>query len=656
MAAVARGCAWVGETSDLLTLPSFLRSACLPPPITGSYATDDGDREFLDDPEKLKYIRQLILAILEARKVAASYNLVILILILAVTALHWRQKRNDLWKWKRWCTQCQPTSADAEEPASSSSSSTIQGTLTPPNATKSLDMERLPLLEGKPTLRAARSRVASAISAWLARQPPPLPLVNRTLPSNGTSVFVTAWVALNVFFHFFRLPMHWDFFFVFADRAGLVFVVNLPLLYLLSAKNQPLRWLTGYSYEAANIFHRRVGELMCLEALIHFSSMVVWQYVIAADWIKALTTPRGYWGHPVILFGMGAFASYELLYFTSLGSFRQRWYELFLATHAFLQAAALAFLYLHFPTSRPYVLLSSSIFLVDRFVWRFWLKRSSVTADLRILEDGETFLVSADWNIPSLPETRSRWWSPSFLQRQSVIYGWKPTDHVFLTIPSLGRSFDLQTHPFTIASAAPELTTTPAHAWLSLLVRAHNGFTAELLRYAETQPRVPIILDGPYGSTHALDMLRASGCAILVAGGSGIAVTFPLAWALLHSSDSQNEEFGAGDIEMGVHRQQVRMLWVTHSRSHQTWIPEQQLDELVALGLDLVVPQPTAEAGRPDVSGLVSGWIEDGAADGHEVSVVVSGPDGLNRSVRNVCADAIAAGSEVRVAVEKFGW
>ncbi|KAK4454728.1 hypothetical protein QBC34DRAFT_392452 [Podospora aff. communis PSN243] len=661
----AQGCAWVGETlrADILALPSFLRSACATADTTGDISAKDEDRGIPLDPEKLKYIRGLIAAILEARKIAASYNPVVIVLILVIASLHWRRRQNDLSRWRKRL-ETAPTNADAEGPASSSSSSTIQGTLTPPDAAKPLDMERLPLLERKPARMGARSRFSSAISSWLVHQPPPLPLINRSLPSNGTSLFITCWLALNVFFHLYRLPLRWDYFFVFADRAGLIFVVNLPLLYLLAAKNQPLRRLTGYSYEALNIFHRRIGELMCLEAVIHFSSMVAWQYAIAPDWIKELTAPGEYWTHPIVLFGIGAFVSYELLYFTSLGSFRQRWYELFLASHAFLQAAALFFLYFHYPTSRLFVFLSLLIFLVDRFMWRFWLRRSRITTDLHVLEDGETFLVSADWNIPPLPSTRP-WWKPSFLQRQSVVYGWEPTDHVFLTVPALGRSFDLQAHPFTIASAAPGILTkgadsqTPTHAWLSLLVRAHDGFTVELLRYAKTHERVPAVLDGPYGSSHALEMLRASGCVILVAGGSGIAVTFPLVWALLHDGEGRTTEavsVDSGETKEAGHQQQVRMLWVTHSRSHQSWIPEQQLDELVARGLDLVIPEPTDEAGRPDVTGLVSGWIEDSSADGQAVGVVVSGPDGLNRSVRNVCAKAISAGADVRVAVEKFGW
>ncbi|KAJ8108655.1 hypothetical protein ONZ43_g6359 [Nemania bipapillata] len=183
-------------------------------------------------------------------------------------------------------------------------------------------------------------------------QPPPIPFINRTLPSNGTSLFVIGYFGLNVFIHLFKLPFESRHFFVFADRAGYAFVVNLPLLYLLAAKNQPLKLLTGRSYEALNIYHRRVGEVMCFEALVHFAAMVFWRLFLEPEWL-ATESLWHYFTHPLILLGIGAFISYELLYFTSLGSFRQRWYELFLASHVLLQIAALAFLWLHFHTSRP---------------------------------------------------------------------------------------------------------------------------------------------------------------------------------------------------------------------------------------------------------------------------------------------------------------
>ena len=672
MAGSREMCAWMHQTLPD-ALPRFLRAICSPA-AGARFSTTDEQNGLPDglgdlDPEKLEYLRQLILALYEARAVVSCYNILIPISILVFTFLRWQQVRSSRRRWERRINTLSPRGSPVDEASrtvSSSSSSTIQGTATPPDLAKQVsdDMERLPLIPRART-RKSPGAISRAISSWLARQPPPLPIINRTLPSNATSLFVASWVLLNVFFHLYRLPMRWDFFFIFADRAGLIFVVNLPLLYLLSAKNQPLRQLTGYSYEALNIFHRRVGEFMCFEAAVHFVSMVYYQFFLMEEWLKASITPREYWTHPIILFGLGTFVSYEMLFFTSLGSFRQRWYELFLATHVFLQLAAFVFLFFHYPTSRGYVVLALVIFLVDRLVWRFSLKQAEVVADISVLEDGETFLVSADWDIPSQKKKRSHWWWPWDLHDHSILQGWEPTDHIFLTVPALGHSFNLQAHPFTIASAAPGVSpgsdTDPVHAWFSLLVRAYDGFTHELLRYAQTHSRVPIILDGPYGSSHALEMLRASGCAILFAGGSGIAVTFPLVWALLHDNGSrrQDRQTGAKDSSHGKPHgssQTVHMLWVTHSRSHQNWIPEQQLDSLVSKGLNLVITEPTAEAGRPDVAMYVRGWIDDAAAEGRESDVVVSGPDGLNRAVRNACADALGDGLNVNVAVEKFGW
>lgn len=663
-----------------------MERALCPPAAGSNFASREFEDQFDLTPDQLRYLRELIAALYEGRAVVACYNLVIVGVVLVLAFLHWRETESDRRKWSQ-ISQLTAGGTTSPSTASYSSSSTPPGTVTPSGALKDgddlADIERLPLLRNRGFFNyKRRPKLARSISAWLAYQPAPLPIVNRALPSNGTSLFILVWLGISLFFHLYRLPMRWDFFFIFADRSGFHFIVNLPLLYLLGAKNQPLRLLTGYSYEALNIFHRRVGELMCLEAAVHFVSMVTYQFFIAEEWLLATHGVWEYFTHPLIVAGVGALVSYELLFFTSLGSFRQRWYELFLLSHVFLQAAALVFLWFHYYTSRPYVTIALVIFLIDRLIWRFGLKRATITADLTIL-DKETYLVSADWDISS-PESSEK---IGFLNRHSILQGWEPTDHVFLTVPALGRSHALQSHPFTIASAAPgrrhgaesendaeSPEQISKHAWFSLLIRAHDGFTADLLRYAQSHSRVSVQLDGPYGSPHALSMLRASSCAILVAGGSGIAVTFPLAWALLHEEDGfcQVEEEGEdGNMHTGRdqagsrrrrrnRRRKVHLLWVTHSRCHQDWIPREQLDELVALGLELVVAEPTAEKGRPDVGGIVGGWLE-GAADGlggvrEDTSVIVSGPDGLNRAVRNLCADAIGEGNEVRIAVEKFGW
>ena len=640
-------------------------------------------------PDQVEYLNELIRVLLDGRDIVAAYNYVMLALLAVFTALHlwekrrcrkqWQQKRRQEATRRRTQVDAQGASDDGSTEASSLSSSPPSVT-TPSGAMKDahVDLESLPLIgqHETSTTPGAYTRARRRLSYWLEYQPRPLPIVNRVLPSNATSLFVLFWLGLNIFFHLYQLPvLQLEYFFCFADRSGYVFIVNLPLLYLLAAKNQPIKLLTGRSYEALNIFHRRVGEFMCFLGVIHFIGMVIWQFCLEPDWLTGDMTAKAYFTHPLIVEGIVTLLSYELLFFTSLGSFRQRWYELFLASHVILQVVALIFLYLHFWTARPYVLASLVIFLADRAIWRLGLKSATFTTDLTVLPDGETIIMSANWDRAS---SKSSWFP---WPRQSIRHGWKPTDHVFLTVPALGRTHALQAHPFTIASAAPSARkpasdggAQPTHCWLSLLIRAHNGFTSDLLCYAHRHQQVSVRLDGPYGSTHALDMLRAADNAVLVAGGSGIAVTFPLVWALLmddpvqdvaeddHEDDDDDNDAhdvakrGLVGSRRAIARPKVHLLWVIHSEEHRLWVPQAMQDELVAAGLDLVIPPPTAVAGRPDVAGMVDGWIEEASVDRGETAVVVSGPDGLNRMVRNVSTEAIGRGADVRIAVEKFGW
>ncbi|KAI0377139.1 ferric reductase like transmembrane component-domain-containing protein [Hypomontagnella monticulosa] len=613
-------------------------------------SSDNPVREIPTDPESLEYLRKLIAYILDGRDIIATYNIVLLVILVLFSLSHLRENRRERSRWRRIEQDSITTPKRLGKPtddsettieAESSSSSTLEGSVSSQMTLKAIDVdvdvERQPLLgtrRWKSPIKNSKVRSVRVLNSLLTYQPRPIPIINRALPSNGTSLFVLAFIGLNIFYHFLLLPFEWNHFFVFADRAGIICMVNLPLLYLLAAKNQPLKLLTGHSYEALNIFHRRVGELMCFEALVHFAGMLLWRLWISPEWLRS-SSFYNYMTHPLILWGIGAFLSYEILFFTSLGSFRQRWYELFLATHVILQVAALVFLWYHFFTSRPYVFAALGIFLADRLIWRLWMKCAYFTADLNVLEDDQTLMLSIDWDIPT---SKSRGCiSPS---QKSIRHGWKPADHVFISIPALGRSHSLQAHPFTIASAAPveEPGHSPTHAWLGLLIRVQSGFTSSLLDYARLNSRVAVRLDGPYGSQDPLNMLRSCENAVLIAGGSGIAVVFPLAWDLVTTHRG---------------KRQVHLIWVTHSRNQHSWIPEERIAELRDHGVHVTIPEPTSEAGRPDIPGYVANLAD--TSEGR-VGFVVSGPDGLNRTARNACAEAVKLGADIQLRVEKFGW
>ncbi|KAF2997682.1 hypothetical protein E8E13_006179 [Curvularia kusanoi] len=595
-----------------------------------------------EDPGKDPRFRKLVEAILYGRRFLKTYNLVLLAVLLVFTAWHWgetlllrrRQKRRIGLASKR----------NDEADVWSSSSSTIEGNATPPLSVKKTGhaVEESPLLGGR--LRARRNSLWTPyykLRAVLQYQPPPIPFINKTMPANGVSLLVLAWVGLIVFYNFYRMPFEFMYLFVFADRCGIIFIANLPLLYLLAAKNQPIKFLTGYSYESLNVFHRRVGEVMCFQALLHFLGMIAVWFVM----LRRLGVPLF---SRIIVLGLGAFIAYELIYLTSLGSFRQRWYEIFLALHIVLQVAGLAFLWFHHHTSRPYVGISLAMFLIDRLVYRLWLKSSTHEATLTVLEDDETYLVSANWDVNSR--------SPALrLLSCNMKHGWSPNEHVFVSVPALSRRHALQSHPFSVFSAAPNAhhitqDDQGKHAWFTLLIRAQaeSGFTKQLLSYARTHSQTRIRLDGPYGSPHALDLLRACSTAVLIAGGSGIAVAYPLLYALLAPSPHDPES------ALAKSGRKVKLLWITHAPAQRLWIPENKLKELQEWGLDVLMPPPTATAGRPDVRRVLSEWVD--AEEEGKVGVVVSGPEGLVRDVRNTCARKIGQGSDVAVAVEKFGW
>lgn len=471
-------------------------------------------------------------------------------------------------------------------------------------------------------------------------QPAPVPILNRILPENETTTWILFLLGVNMFYILYHVDYSTSSFIeIISDRSGLMFVANLPWLYLLAAKNQPLKALTGHSYENLNLLHRRQGELMCVLAAMHFSGMLLawWNFLrpLHVTLYRFLTIHY-------IFFGDFAFVAYELLYFLSLSSFREWWYEMFLSSHVFLQATGLVLLYLHHWRGRPYVLASLAIFILDRLVWRLGIKTKSFSADLEVMEDGETVKVSADWPVVSRTKNFWRSW-----MGWNMSYGWETSQHVFLTVPGISERHVLQFHPMTIASAAPE--SGQEHAWFNLIIRAKGGFSRDLLHHAQEQSSAQIRLDGPYGSLHALEMLHASDVSIIVAGGSGIAVAYPMLWSLLHSESHQ--------------KQQISLIWVIQEASHIEWLGEERLDELKGLGLHLVIPPASRAHGRPDVAALfcdsVHALAERAESVGLEpnIGVVVSGPDGLNRSVRNTCSHLVRdEGIDIEVAVEKFGW
>ena len=345
---------------------------------------------------------------------------------------------------------------------------------------------------------------------------------------------------------------------------------------------------------------------------------------------------------------MLAFAAYETIYFTSLGSFRQRWYELFLGVHVVLQTAALILVFFHHHGSRPYVAIALFVFLLDRLVYRMTLKSHTTRASLEVMEDRSTVLVRALSPLQTADGLKG------LLQRPGVVGGWKATEHVFISIPSLARKHWLQAHPFTIASRAPSESQPDAR--LELIIRAQDGFSNDILQYAKSHTHTTVRLDGPYGSQSAFRMLRDSDLAVVISGGSGIAVGRPLVWSVLDSRRKIHIEAPTEASKL----KKILLIWVVRHQSHRSWISQDEIQNLRQSGVDVVIPPSTEVHGHPNVQECVTSWIRAHSAgiipSPQEIGIVCSGPDGMNRSVRNLASALISKGHKISVEIEKFGW
>ena len=591
----------------------------------------NGNDGRLPDPKDDPHLRKLLEAVLFSRRFVVSYQVILAIIVLGIAVARavrlWKKKQRARHGGKKRSSEG-GAGADKDGDAAGERALLLPGPR---------------LLKGTPGWR-------SRIRAWLMYQPRPIPVVNRALPSNATSMLLLAFAALNVFYTFYRVTLSVPMLFVFADRAALMFVANLPLLYLLAAKNQPVKWLTGYSYEALNIVHRRLGEIMCLLALLHAVGMVGVCYTMLRPVGFGFAT---FVTRKMIILGIAALVSYNAIYFTSLASFRRRWYELFLGTHVVLQATALVLVYFHHPNSRPYVGVALGVFLIDRIYFRLGRNSALISGDVKVLDDGETVRLSS---IVAIDQTTTS--HP--LGTGNISTGWRATDHVFVTIPSLGREHILQAHPFTIASPAPEPHSHKTR--LDLIIRGQDGFSKDLLAFAKCHESIEVRVDGPYGSQHAVENLQSSDSAIIVAGGSGIAVAWPLVWSLVARSPPPcldlEEDATQANIPPG---RRILLVWVIHQDSHLRWIDKSEMNRLQTLGVDVTIPPPTSENGRPDLARIIRNWLalENPLASVFsegKIGVVCSGRDQMNRNVRNACAMLVREGAEVNVEIEKFGW
>ncbi|KAK9474934.1 ferric reductase like transmembrane component-domain-containing protein, partial [Dipodascopsis tothii] len=362
----------------------------------------------------------------------------------------------------------------------------------------------------------------------------------RYTESIGTMVVIAAYLGINILYTFVRGGASSKQ--IFANRIGLVSIVNMPLLFLLGSKTGLLVQWTGWSHENYIILHRHVGRVVCITAIAH-----VFAYCdVIPIWIRVKINNEA-------IVGLIATTCFGIILFTSLAPLRNRLYEVFLYAHVWFLVLPLPFLYFHWVRTKPYVITCAVIFVWDRVV-RFKNAHHVIGRTQRL--SGDTVKLCLD--------VRSTFRD----------IHWTTGQYVYVSIKELAR---FQAHPFTIASP-------PNADTLDLVIRARKGFSRAL--FDSDKPEHLVTFHGPYGTAASFD-----GCqkVVLIAGGAGVSYTYPEAVELARASRAVG---GAGP--------EIDFLWIVRDRSASEWV---NLDS-DAFGVDFKL-WVSAESGRPDVKAYV---------------------------------------------------
>lgn len=338
-------------------------------------------------------------------------------------------------------------------------------------------------------------------------------------------------------------------------RTGFIAIAQLPLIFLLAAKNNFIGILAGTSYERLNWLHRWVARTLWLTTTIHmcfwFRSWGRYNYIL-----KKLTTDK---------LTQTGFASWCILTFivlTSIAPVRRMSYELFVVSHVLTFVGFIAAIWFHAPAEvKAWVWIPIGLLIFDRAVRYAFM----VVTNLRLVSQRKKA------TFTPLPGNVTR----ITISEPSI--SWKPGQHIMLSCHSL---LPLQSHPFTIASISSDRK-------LEFLVRAEKGGTKKLFNYASlhssalgqtgAQSQIDIVkfvtIDGPYGRIRPL---RQFDSVVFIAGSMGATFTMPLmrdiveGWKheYLEPKTSLSKAWFCPGFSL---TKRIRFVWIVRARSQLTW-------------------------------------------------------------------------------------
>jgi predicted ferric reductase len=328
-------------------------------------------------------------------------------------------------------------------------------------------------------------------------------------------------------------------------RAAWVTVTQIPFVFLLSCKFNPISLLTGISYERFNWLHRWAARTMWLTAIVHWSFFYT-------EWTLANIVTMQMNMMPMVKYGFGAWGVITWMLLSGFGFFRDLCYELFVLQHIAAAGTLLWLLFVHVPSYAQYNIWLSVAFVAfdwgARMVW-------GVTRNMHLLGRSGARTPGYDVQLEALPGDVVR------MTIANPDFTWQAGQHVYLYMPGLRP---LELHPFTIASTA-------ASGRLSMTIQARSGFSRTLYKAAANNLgsgwRRRAYISGPWGTPPNLSHYDT---AVLIACSTGATFVVPLIRDLVQ--------------RQGCLRN-ITLHWIVRSDEHLAWF-EQELRAISQHAID----------------------------------------------------------------------
>ena len=349
-----------------------------------------------------------------------------------------------------------------------------------------------------------------------------------TLPSRLHTILLGGYFLFNVIatcYLDFTVPDKAKLFAELRGRAGHLAVVNMLPLFLFAGRNNLLIPLLRVSFDTWNLFHRWIGRIVVVEAIVHTIAWAVNEIAdVGSQKANDKLTHDGF-----LQWGLAATIAMSIIMIQSVSVIRHAAYETFLHLHQFLAGLALLGVWYHAQLGVlpqfHYVKWVLAVWVVERTarLVRLAYRNIGWHGSTRVIVEAlpadacrVTFELARPWRytpgchvyayIPGV----SLWMSHPF---SIAWYDRRPMPYLSLEdekIPSSNVSLDIP---------HPERTMTS----LSLIMAKRSGMTEKLYDKARASPTGIITLrgavEGPYGG---LESLHSYGTVLLFCGGVGI--------------------------------------------------------------------------------------------------------------------------------------